>query len=144
MKYFVLKPRGTDRHAAASRAAMRRYAQIIRRDNPQLAAELKSWADAELAESLEAGDLGMTPDEIRIEEGADSMKHEFGSTEVKDPIAEQAVRDFGQELKKITPPGYSFIAMVAKNGEGGGCFYLSNVQRESAIEMMKEMIEKIS
>ena len=37
MKYFVLKPRGNDRYAAASRAAMRRYADVIVGENPALA-----------------------------------------------------------------------------------------------------------
>lgn len=45
MKYFVLKPEGDDVHAKASRAAMRRYAQIMEEANPTLAAEVRDWAD---------------------------------------------------------------------------------------------------
>lgn len=54
MKYFVLKPRGHDTHAAASRKAMRAYATHIAAENPALAAELREWADREGAEAHEA------------------------------------------------------------------------------------------
>jgi hypothetical protein len=47
MKYFVLKPKGKSQYAAASRAAMRRYAKVIASDNPGLAEELHSWAERE-------------------------------------------------------------------------------------------------
>lgn len=47
MKYFVLKPRGTDKFAEASRAAMLRYAAIIRETDPVMAEELGEWALAE-------------------------------------------------------------------------------------------------
>lgn len=43
MKYFVLKPRGNDAYAYASRSAMERYALIIRKENPQLADALIAW-----------------------------------------------------------------------------------------------------
>ena len=36
MKYFVLKPAGNDAYAAASRAAMFRYALFIREENPEI------------------------------------------------------------------------------------------------------------
>lgn len=51
MKYFVLKPRGTDQYAKASRAALRRYAEVINGDNPGMATELINWADTEGAEA---------------------------------------------------------------------------------------------
>lgn len=47
MKYFVLKPKGDDLYACASRRAMRQYALTIRRANPQFAHDLLAWADAE-------------------------------------------------------------------------------------------------
>ena len=47
MKYFVLKPRGTDAYARASRTAMRGYADAIEGQNPVLAKDLRFWADAE-------------------------------------------------------------------------------------------------
>jgi len=45
MKYFVLKPKGDDIYAKASRQAMRSYAQQINKENPELADELREWAD---------------------------------------------------------------------------------------------------
>jgi len=47
MKYFVLKPKGTDQYAQASRKAMRAYATAIGGENPQLKKELREWADRE-------------------------------------------------------------------------------------------------
>ena len=47
MKYFVLKPRGDDIYAQASRAAMREYARIIKEENPKLAEEVAEWATQE-------------------------------------------------------------------------------------------------
>jgi hypothetical protein len=47
MKYFVLKPKGDDPHAIASRDAMRAYATAIKIENSILAKELNDWATAE-------------------------------------------------------------------------------------------------
>lgn len=51
MKYFVLKPAGDDAHAAASRAAMFRYADMIAEANPELSKEVREWAARENAEA---------------------------------------------------------------------------------------------
>lgn len=48
MKYFVLKPAGTDAYAMASRRAMRAYAATIEATNPQLSFALHDWVDAEM------------------------------------------------------------------------------------------------
>lgn len=48
MKYFVLKPRGDDAYAKASRAAMTAYAKAIEDENPILAQELKIWVTKEI------------------------------------------------------------------------------------------------
>lgn len=55
MKYFVLKPAGTDIYAQASRRAMRSYAALIESDNQQFADELRKWADDEFAKAIDAG-----------------------------------------------------------------------------------------
>ncbi len=47
MKYFVLKPKGKDIYAEASRKAMRSYAAHIQGENPELTKELREWADSE-------------------------------------------------------------------------------------------------
>lgn len=45
MKYFVLKPKGNDIYAEASRTAMRTYARVIEDENPELSRDLREWAD---------------------------------------------------------------------------------------------------
>lgn len=55
LKYFVLKPAGTDRYAQASRRAMRSYAALISQENPQLCSELREWADREQTEAQDSG-----------------------------------------------------------------------------------------
>jgi hypothetical protein len=47
MKYFVLKPKGTDVFAVASRNAMREYANTIWEDAPEFASAVRAWADKE-------------------------------------------------------------------------------------------------
>lgn len=51
LKYFVLKPKGADWHAEASRAGMIAYAEIARRHNPVFADELLDWAKKEQSEA---------------------------------------------------------------------------------------------
>ena len=53
MKYFVLKPKGNDIYAEASRKAMRAYAAHIIGENEQFANELRAWADGETSELQE-------------------------------------------------------------------------------------------
>lgn len=48
MKYFVLKPRGKDAYAAASRLAMLTYADAVADTNKALAAELREWVANEI------------------------------------------------------------------------------------------------
>ena len=45
MKYFVLRPGGTDDFAHASRVAMRAFAREIEETNPDLAVDIQEWAD---------------------------------------------------------------------------------------------------
>ena len=47
MKYFVLKPKGDDTFAKASREALRAYAYCIQEENPELSDDLHQWADSE-------------------------------------------------------------------------------------------------
>ena len=50
MKYFVLKPESKSRcdvYASASRLAMIAYADEIEDENPELAKEIRTWADKE-------------------------------------------------------------------------------------------------
>ena len=50
MKYFVVKPRGDDEYAHASRAALLAYASAIQHTSPQLAEDLREWVALECPE----------------------------------------------------------------------------------------------
>lgn len=52
MKYFVLKPRGTDIYAQASRKAMQVYARIVAEENKALATDLLEWSYNEADRAL--------------------------------------------------------------------------------------------
>ena len=52
-KYFVLKPRGDDVYAEASRAAMFRYSELIEKTDPELAYALSHWAFEEIRRARE-------------------------------------------------------------------------------------------
>lgn len=54
LKYFVLKPKGDNTYAEASRKALRAYANHIYKDNPELAEDLRAWADKEFNAVLAA------------------------------------------------------------------------------------------
>jgi len=47
MKFFVLKPRGTDLYAKASRCAMLRYADEVMDDDRQFALQIIKWVSDE-------------------------------------------------------------------------------------------------
>lgn len=47
MKYFVLRPKGNDEHAIASRVAMQAYAQWIAQTDPDLALDIIQWEENE-------------------------------------------------------------------------------------------------
>ena len=48
MKYFVLKPKGDDEYAKASRKAIWAYAQAIASTNRQLAIDLREWVRVDI------------------------------------------------------------------------------------------------
>jgi len=54
MKYFILKPHGTDAFAAASRNALLSFANAIEKENLALAFDLTSWVGRCQKEALEA------------------------------------------------------------------------------------------
>jgi len=55
-KYFVLKPQAKtfqdDPYAMASRRAMRAYAESIKKEDPQLTADLERWVEEEFERAL--------------------------------------------------------------------------------------------
>lgn len=51
LRYFVLKPKGNNIHAYASRAAMKIYASIVESENPEFAQDLFNWVNSEEAKA---------------------------------------------------------------------------------------------
>jgi hypothetical protein len=43
MKYFVLNPTKRDAYGSASREALLKYAEVIERENQELATDLRQW-----------------------------------------------------------------------------------------------------
>ena len=54
MRYFVLKPRGTDAYAVAARDALLEYADSISGENPDLASDIREWVRRETAAARKA------------------------------------------------------------------------------------------
>lgn len=52
------------------------------------------------------------------------------------------LREIGQTIKGVMPPGYGFVLMMFEFGESGNMFYCANAQRKDVIAALKEFIEK--
>ncbi len=52
LRYFVLKPSAAGLHGKACRAALRKYASMMLETEPELAADLRAWCDAEQEKTL--------------------------------------------------------------------------------------------
>jgi len=72
MKYFVLKPRGSNAHAEASRCAMMEYSRMIQSTDKELAASLVEWAHEEKKNALLAEDKCAAP--LKTKEGTNNAR----------------------------------------------------------------------
>ena len=79
MKYFVLKPEGTDIFAKASREAMLRYAEVIKDADPELSKGMSEWALRELP-SCRADPRISKESDIRLEGAFRDALHEILNT----------------------------------------------------------------
>lgn len=67
MKYFVLKPKGFDNHAIASRRAMRAYANwMISHGQEEFGLELRAWADKECEDAQQHQTLARSIEEKEL------------------------------------------------------------------------------
>ena len=55
---------------------------------------------------------------------------------------EEENKKIARAISGMTPPGTTFNLITATVGEQTQAAYISNTQRESAIEMMKEMLHR--
>ena len=58
LKYFILKPKGINIYAKASRLAMLKYAEVINIENPIFANDLRKWVSREQDITLEEAKFG--------------------------------------------------------------------------------------
>ena len=62
--------------------------------------------------------------------------------EVRNEEAERMLRNIGEILRDVCPPGFGFSLLVFAFGKNGSMFYTSNAQRDTMIAAMREFIEK--
>lgn len=62
--------------------------------------------------------------------------------EVRNEEIEQKLKEIGRILKGVMPEGWGFTLLISSYGEGGSMFYLSSVERQDAVNMLREFIQK--
>lgn len=67
------------------------------------------------------------------------MSNDF---EVRDEIAEKAIRVLGGAIKETIPPGMGFTLFLFEYGSGGNMFYASSAKREDMVRSLVEFVEK--
>jgi len=63
--------------------------------------------------------------------------------EVENAEIEGVLTDIGQKIGSQLPEGWGFTLAIASYGKNGSTFYISNVERSSACEMLEELIGKM-
>ena len=66
-------------------------------------------------------------------------KHDF---QIRNEEIEADLTEIGDMLCAKMPKGWGFSVLITSFGEGGAVFYVSNVEREDMIEVMREFIKK--
>lgn len=56
---------------------------------------------------------------------------------------EETLNEIGKIVAGQLPPGWGFNLLLFNFGEKGATFYISNADRSSMIEAMKEFIDKL-
>lgn len=51
-------------------------------------------------------------------------------------------KELGRQLKQEIPEGWGFCLVLASYGEGGFMTYLSSVEREAAMKMLRKLLTK--
>lgn len=57
--------------------------------------------------------------------------------------AEIKAREVGRLIKSAMPEGWGFCLVLSSYGDGGFCTYVSSVEREGAVKMLRELLDKI-
>ncbi len=67
------------------------------------------------------------------------MKEDF---QIRNEEIEKKLKVIGEAIGESLPEGYGFNLLIFSFGKNGSMFYISNTERASMIEAMKEFIEK--
>lgn len=62
--------------------------------------------------------------------------------EVRNAEVEQKLKEIGNILRSVMPEGWGFTLLISSYGEGGSMFYMSSVERQDAVNMLREFIQK--
>jgi hypothetical protein len=62
--------------------------------------------------------------------------------EVRNPEIEAKLKEIGEILKSVMPEGWGFMLLIASVGGPGSMFYMSDIERQSMIDTMREFIHK--
>jgi len=62
--------------------------------------------------------------------------------QIENADIEGRLKDIGKTIAGVLPDGYGFNLLIFNFGEGGATFYISNAERESMLDAMKEFIDK--
>lgn len=65
-----------------------------------------------------------------------------GTFEVRNEEVERKLKEIGNMLREIMPKGWGFTLLISSYGEGGSMFYMSSVERQDAVNMLREFIQK--
>ena len=64
--------------------------------------------------------------------------------EIENTEIEGVLKDIGGKIGSRLPKGWGFTLAIASYGKDGSTFYISNVERSSAMEMLQELIPKLA
>lgn len=66
----------------------------------------------------------------------------FAKFDVRNAEVEQKLKEIGNLLRDVMPVGWGFIFLITSYGEDGSMFYMSSVERQDAINTLREFIQK--
>lgn len=62
--------------------------------------------------------------------------------EIRHEEVEKALRGIAEKISHEIPDSYGFTLLIFNFGPGGSMFYISNAERDSMVEAMKEFIHR--
>ena len=57
--------------------------------------------------------------------------------------AEERAKELGRAIKGLMPEGWGFVLVLAEFGAREGCTFLSSIQREGSVKLLRETADTI-